>query len=79
VGGHAPRFNGFSIDGVDTTGWTLTGDTAGDSGSVAGIHAADNQFGAEYGILRAGSFNICDESGTNDWHGAGWCNTAIAI
>jgi hypothetical protein len=68
IGGTRPRFNGFSIDGVDTNGPTQPVIQE----SVAEFTLLTNQFGAENGHSAGGQFNIVTKSGTNNWHGAGW-------
>jgi Carboxypeptidase regulatory-like domain/TonB dependent receptor len=73
VGGTRPRFNGFSIDGVDDNRLDINGPTQPViQESVAEFTLLTNQFGAEYGHSSGGQFNIVTKSGTNDWHGAGW-------
>src|SRR5580704_864009 len=73
VGGLRPRFNGFSIDGVDDNRLDVNGPTQPViQESVAEFTLLTNQFGAEYGHSSGGQFNIVTKSGTNDWHGAGW-------
>ena len=73
IGGTRPRFNGFSIDGVDDNRLDVNGPTqAVIQESVAEFTLLTNQFSAEYGHSSGGQFNIVTKSGTNDWHGAGW-------
>ncbi|HUL17383.1 MAG TPA: TonB-dependent receptor [Terriglobales bacterium] len=73
VGGTRPRFNGFSIDGVDDNRLDVNGPTQPViQESVAEFSLLTNQFSAEYGHSSGGQFNIVTKSGTNDWHGAGW-------
>ena len=73
IGGTRPRFNGFSIDGVDDNRLDVNGPTQPViQESVAEFTLLTNQFGAEYGHSSGGQFNIVTKSGTNDWHGAGW-------
>src|ERR1700693_2083099 len=73
IGGTRPRFNGFSIDGVDDNRLDVNGPTPPViQESVAELTLLTNQFGAEYGHSSGGQFNIVTKSGTNDWHGAGW-------
>jgi hypothetical protein len=73
IGGTRPRFNGFSIDGVDDNRLDINGPTQPViQESVAEFTLLTNQFNAEYGHSSGGQFNIVTKSGTNDWHGAGW-------
>ncbi len=73
IGGTRPRFNGFSIDGVDDNRLDVNGPTQPViQDSVAEFTLLTNQFSAEYGHSSGGQFNIVTKSGTNDWHGAGW-------
>jgi Carboxypeptidase regulatory-like domain/TonB dependent receptor len=73
IGGTRPRFNGFSIDGVDDNRLDVNGPTQPViQDSVAEFTLLTNQFSAEYGHSSGGQFNIVTKSGTNNWHGAGW-------
>src|SRR5499427_856546 len=73
IGGTRPRFNGFSIDGVDDNKIDTNGPTQPViQDSVAEFTLLTNQFGAENGHSAGGQFNIVTKSGTNNWHGAGW-------
>jgi len=73
IGGLRPRFNGFSIDGVDDNRLDVNGPTQPViQESVAEFTLLTNQFGAEYGHSAGGQFNIVTKSGTNDWHGSAW-------
>ena len=73
IGGTRPRFNGFSIDGVDDNKLDTNGPTqAVIQESVAEFTLLTNQFTAENGHSAGGQFNIVTKSGTNNWHGAGW-------
>jgi hypothetical protein len=73
VGGTRPRFNGFSIDGVDDNRVDTNGPTQPViQESVAEFTLLTNQFSAEYGHSSGGQFNIVTKSGTNNWHGVGW-------
>jgi|SRR5690242_4549917 len=73
IGGTRPRFNGFSIDGVDDNKLDTNGPTqAVIQESVAEFTLLTNQFSAENGHSAGGQFNIVTKSGTNDWHGAAW-------
>src|SRR5499433_2931545 len=73
IGGLRPRFNGFSIDGVDDNRLDVNGPTQPViQESVAEFTILTNQFNAEYGHSAGGQFNIVTKSGTNDWHGAAW-------
>jgi hypothetical protein len=73
IGGTRPRFNGFSIDGVDDNKVDTNGPTQPViQESVAEFTLLTNQFTAEYGHSAGGQFNIVTKSGTNNWHGAGW-------
>lgn len=73
VGGTRPRFNGFSIDGVDDNRLDVNGPTQPViQESVAEFTLLTNQFAAEYGHSSGGQFNIVTKSGTNNWHGVGW-------
>ena len=73
IGGTRPRFNGFSIDGVDDNKVDTNGPTQPViQESVAEFTLLTNQFSAEYGHSAGGQFNIVTKSGTNNWHGTGW-------
>jgi hypothetical protein len=73
VGGTRPRFNGFSIDGVDDNRIDVNGPVQPViQESVAEFTLLTNQFSAEYGHSAGGLFNIVTKSGTNNWHGAFW-------
>jgi hypothetical protein len=73
IGGTRPRFNGFSIDGVDDNKIDTNGPTQPViQESVAEFTLLTNQFSAEYGHSAGGQFNIVTKSGTNNWHGAAW-------
>ena len=73
VGGTRPRFNGFSVDGIDDNRLDVNGPTQPViQESVAEFTLLTNQFSAEYGHSSGGQFNIVTKSGTNDWHGTGW-------
>src|ERR1700684_4452974 len=73
IGGLRPRFNGFSIDGVDDNRLDVNGPTQPViQESVAEFTLLTNQFGAEYGHSAGGQFNIVTKPGTNDWHGTAW-------
>jgi hypothetical protein len=73
IGGTRPRFNGFSIDGVDDNRLDVNGPIQPViQESVAEFTLLTNQFSAEYGHSAGGIFNIITKSGTNNWHGAGW-------
>ncbi|HVO56908.1 MAG TPA: TonB-dependent receptor [Dongiaceae bacterium] len=73
VGGTRPRFNGFSIDGVDDNRIDVNGPVQPViQESVAEFTLLTNQFASEYGHSAGGLFNIVTKSGTNNWHGAAW-------
>jgi len=73
IGGTRPRFNGFSIDGVDDNKIDTNGPTQPViQESVAEFTLLTNQFAAENGHSAGGQFHIVTKSGTNNWHGAGW-------
>src|ERR1043166_9169199 len=73
IGGTRPRFNGFSIDGVDDNKIDTNGPTQPViQESVAEFTLLTNQFSAENGHSAGGQFNIVTKSGTNNWHGAAW-------
>ena len=73
IGGTRPRFNGFSIDGVDDNKIDTNGPTQPViQESVAEFTLLTNQFSAENGHSAGGQFNIVTKSGTNNWHGSGW-------
>jgi Carboxypeptidase regulatory-like domain/TonB dependent receptor len=73
IGGTRPRFNGFSIDGVDDNKIDTNGPTQPViQESVAEFTLLTNQFTAENGHSAGGQFNIVTKSGTNNWHGAAW-------
>src|SRR5215813_8777535 len=73
IGGTRPRFNGFSIDGVDDNKLDTNGPTQPViQESIAEFTLLTNQFTAENGHSAGGQFNIVTKSGTNNWHGAAW-------
>lgn len=73
IGGTRPRFNGFSIDGVDDNRVDTNGPTQPViQESVAEFTLLTNQYSAEYGHSSGGQFNVVTKSGTNSWHGVGW-------
>jgi len=73
IGGARPRFNGFSIDGVDDNRIDVNGPVQPViQESVAEFTLLTNQFAAEYGHSAGGLFNIVTKSGTNNWHGSVW-------
>src|SRR5262249_44010047 len=73
IGGTRPRFNGFSIDGVDgNKGDTNRPTQPAIQESVAEFTFTPNQFSGEYGHSAGGQFNIVTKSGKNSWRGAGW-------
>src|SRR6266853_2363269 len=75
IGGTRPRFNGFSIDGVDDNKVDTNGPTQPViQESVAEFTLLTNQFSADNGHSAGGLFNIVTKSGTNNWHGTGWEN-----
>lgn len=76
IGGTRPRFNGFSIDGVDDNRSDVNGPiTPVIQDAVAEFTLLTNQFSAEYGHSAGGQFNITTKSGGNEWHGEGhWFN-----
>src|SRR2546422_4653363 len=70
IGGTRPRFNGFSIDGVDDNRADVNGPiTPVIQDSVAEFTLLTNQYSAEYGHSAGGQFIITTKSGTNNWHG----------
>ena len=73
IGGTRPRFNGFSIDGVDDNRLDVNGPIQPViQESVAELTVLTNQFSVEYGHSAGGQFNTVTKSGGNEWHGAGW-------
>lgn len=73
IGGTRPRFNGFSIDGVDDNKLDTNGPTQPViQESVAEFTLLTNQFSAENGHSAGGQFVIVTKSGTSDWRGSGW-------
>src|SRR5437879_6258190 len=70
IGGTRPRFNGFSIDGVDDNRADVNGPiTPVIQDSVAEVTLLTNPFSAENGHSAGGQFAITTKSGTNNWHG----------
>src|SRR2546425_4495378 len=70
IGGTRPRFNGFSIDGVDDNRVDVNGPTQPViQESVAEFTLLTNQFSAEYGHSAGGQFLITTKSGANQIHG----------
>jgi len=73
IGGARPRFNGFSIDGVDDNKMDVNGPVQPViQESVAEFTLLTNQFNAESGHSAGGQFNVVTKSGANNWHGAAW-------
>jgi Carboxypeptidase regulatory-like domain/TonB dependent receptor-like, beta-barrel len=73
IGGTRPRFNSFTIDGVDDNRIDVTGHTQYViPESVAEFNLLTNQFSAEYGHSAGGQFNTITKSGTDSWHGGAW-------
>src|SRR6266705_1466861 len=73
IGGTRPRFNGFSIDGVDDNKVDTNGPTQPviqESG--AEFQLLTNQFSAEYGHSAGGLFATTTKSGGNQLHGTAW-------
>ncbi len=70
VGGLRPRYNSFTIDGVDDNNIVTNGPlTPVIEDSVADFQVLTNQFSAEYGHSAGGLFEITTKSGTNQFHG----------
>ena len=73
IGGARPRFNSFTVDGVDDNRIDLNGhEQYVIPESVGEFNLLTNQFSAEYGHSAGGQFNTITKSGTNDWHGDAW-------
>src|SRR5215472_69909 len=73
IGGARPRFNSFTIDGVDDNRIDLTGhEQYVIPESVSEFNLLTNQFSAEYGHSAGGQFNTITKSGSNAWHGDAW-------
>ncbi len=73
IGGTRPRFNGFSIDGVDDNRVDVNGPTQPViQDSVAEFTLLTNQFSAEYGHSAGGLFATTTKSGGNNVHGTAW-------
>src|SRR5712692_10630182 len=73
IGGTRPRFNGFSIDGVDDNRLDVNGPTQPViQDSVAEFTLLTNQFSAEYGHSAGGLFATTTKSGGNNLHGTAW-------
>jgi hypothetical protein len=70
VGGLRPRYNSFTIDGVDDNNIVTNGPlTPVIEDAVADFQVITNQFSAEYGHSAGGLFEITTKSGTNAFHG----------
>jgi carboxypeptidase family protein/TonB-dependent receptor-like protein len=70
VGGTRPRFNQFTIDGVDNSDPGVTGPIQPViQDAVEEFNLVTNQFTAELGHSAGGQFNIITKSGTNAVHG----------
>ena len=70
VGGLRPRYNSFTIDGVDDNNIVTNGPlTPVIEDSVADFQVLTNQFSAEYGHSAGGLFEITTKSGGNQFHG----------
>ncbi|HZQ92082.1 MAG TPA: TonB-dependent receptor [Terriglobales bacterium] len=74
IGGVRPRFNNFTVDGVDDNRVDITGPQSNViPDAIAEFNLITNQFSAEYGHSAGGQFATVTKSGTNNWHGtASW-------
>ena len=73
IGGARPRFNSFTIDGVDDNRVDVNGHTQYViPETVSDFNLLTNQFSAEYGHSAGGQFNTVTKSGTNSVHGGLW-------
>ena len=71
VGGHRPRSNNFTVEGVDDNRKDVTGPTTLiPNEAVAEFTVLQNQYSAEFGHSSGGQFNTVIKNGTNDLHGA---------
>jgi outer membrane receptor protein involved in Fe transport len=72
IGGTRPRFNSFTIDGVDDNNKGVTGPLSTVIPDAVGqFQLVTNQFGAEYSHSAGGIFALTTKTGTNAWHGSG--------
>lgn len=73
VGGVRPRYNIFTIDGVENNDPSVTGpSTSVIQDSVAEFTLLTNNFNAEFGQGGGGQFVTITRSGTNEFHGSGF-------
>ena len=72
VGGTRPRYNNFSVDGVDDNNLGTTGNNSTViPDAVSEFSLQTNQFSAEYGHSAGGQFSLVTKTGTNQVHGSG--------
>ena len=70
IGGHRPRNNNFTIEGIDNNNKALTGPLVYlPNDSVQNFTLITNQFSPEFGHSSGGQFNTTVVSGTNQFHG----------
>lgn len=73
VGGIRPRYNIFTIDGVDNNDPSVTGpQTTVIQDAVSEFTLLQNNFNAEFGQGGGGQFVTATKSGTNEFHGSGF-------
>lgn len=71
VGGVRPRYNIFTIDGVENNDPSVTGPASSViQEAVAEFSLLTNNFNAEFGQGGGGQFVTITKSGTNDFHGS---------
>jgi hypothetical protein len=70
VGGQRPRYNNFTVEGIDNNSKGVTGPLSTiPNDAVAEFTLLANQFSPEYGHSSGGQFNQVVKSGTNQFHG----------
>lgn len=73
VGGVRPRYNIFTVDGVDNNDPSVTGpQTSVIQDAIGEFTLLQNNFSAEFGQGGGGQFVTITKSGTNEYHGAGF-------
>ncbi len=73
VGGVRPRYNVFTVDGVENNDPSVTGpSTSVIQDAVGEFTLLTNNFNAEFGQGGGGQFVTITRSGTNEFHGSGF-------
>jgi hypothetical protein len=76
VGGVRPRYNAFTVDGVDNNQPSVTGPATNViQDAVQEFTLLTNNYNAEFGAASGGQFNTITKSGTNEFRGSGFVYT----